>query len=159
MRKKIWILIGSIICAIAILHIAWLVYHSIVFGKYERITYDESVPGVHIANKNGETFSVSKIQYLQFNGNLGITKDNNYYLLVWPKLFRATEYGFMVLNDNTQTYYFYVDAEGTLVNEDQLNADERSIFSKNENIVKDLIEIFKDWTIAAYNGERSFFES
>jgi hypothetical protein len=158
MNKKTRIALGIVLGAVILLHITWGAYHMELFGKYKRITKDENVPGIHIASRNGDTFSISKMKYLQFSGNLGISTGNDQHLLIWPKFFGHHVYGLMVVSDNV-IYNFYIDEEGSLLNGNQFGAAGQEVFEKNKEVASELIETFHAWTVAAEKRDQDFFDA
>lgn len=140
-----------------VINMAWLTHHHILFGKFEKITRDSSVPGVYISPKDGLTFSVSKNKYLSFGGNLGISDPKEgIYLIIWPHIFKDYEFGFMIMNDNG-TYNFVVDESGELQNGDLFTDEAIEFFKLNSGKLFFLIDEYEQWKEAAEKGDKSFF--
>lgn len=155
-RKKIIVLL-IIIISFFILNAFWLAYHYALFGKYEKITKDPSVPGAYISPKDNLTFSVSNKKYLNFGGNLGISDPKKgVYLIIWPHMFRDFEYGFMIMTDNG-TYNYYVDEFGELQNAVQLTSEDILLFKSKKSELSFLISEYKEWKIAAEKGDNNYF--
>ncbi|MBQ7674585.1 MAG: hypothetical protein IJT36_08810 [Alphaproteobacteria bacterium] len=156
-RKKIIALL-IIIISFFILNAFWLVHHYALFGKYEKITKDPSVPGAYISPKDDLTFSVSKIRYLNFGGNLGISDpEKGIYLIIWPHLFKDYEYGFMIMAKN-ETYNYYIDENGKLLNGDLFSEEALNTFKTNNKEVLFLINEYNQWKLAAEKNDKTFFD-
>ena len=162
MRKhlsKTRIIFLILFSVILIVSITWGIHHHMLFGKYENITFDYSVPGAKISYKDNLTFSVSKTRYLDFGGNLGIVDaENGRYLIVWPSLFNDNTYGFM-MTDTEQTYNFLIDLKGNLLNKDDFPYTVQLIYDNNKIHAIYLLEQFSQWSKAAEKDDRSFFET
>lgn len=157
-KKILTACIAMLGCTVLALTAVWGVYHQLVFGKYEKITFDENIPNAHISARNNMTFSVSKTVWLKFGGNFGIVNiDEHKYLIVWPTLFHGNTYGFM-MSDETQTYTFLVNEQGDLLNSDDFTQEVCLKFENNKDDVRYLLSEFDAWTKAAENKDRSFFD-
>lgn len=152
---KICVIILSVFIAI---NAVWLIHHFLVFGKYEKITFDEAIPNAKVSLKNNLTFSVSKAQYLNFAGNLGIVAaEDEKFLIVWPTLLEGNTYGFM-MSDETQTYNFVVDEFGNLLNGDEFAESAKAVYAENKDYAQYLLSEFNAWTEAAEKCDYSFFD-
>lgn len=147
-----------LVSVILVLNITWGIYHQILFGKYENITFDDTVPGAKISYKDNLTFSVSKTKYLDFGGNLGIVDaENERYLIIWPSLSNGYSYGFMA-SDNEQSYNFLIDSNGNLLNKDDFPQSAQLFYEDNKDHALYLLEKFQQWSKAADQNDRTFFE-
>lgn len=154
-KKKL--IFSLVIVIFIIINAFWIIHHKMLFGKYERITKDPSVPNAYISLKGNLTFSVSKTKYLNFGGNLGVSNpEKGMYLIIWPHMFRGFEYGFMIMTDNG-TYNYYVDELGELQNAYQLISEDILLFESNKSELSFLISEYKEWKIAAEKGDKSYF--
>lgn len=157
-NKKIRICAVFLLSLFVALNVAWGIHHILVFGKYEKITKDESVPNANVSARDNLTFSVSKTKYLNFGGNLGIvaTEDEKY-LIIWPTLFKGNSFGFMTSDEN-QTYNFVIDEFGNLLNSDDFTESAQAVYADNKEYAQYLLSEFNAWSKAAENSDFSFFD-
>ena len=150
-HKKITVAVLTILIAFLLLNCIWAVYHHIVFGSYERVTKNDYYAGANISIKDGRVYSVSDMTYLSFGGNLSINdQENKCFLLVWLTLSDEPKIGFTV-----GQYNFYIDKDGNLAREEDDIAEKA--YEENRDLALDLLNDYNEWTKAAENNDRTFF--
>ena len=93
-----------------------------------------------IGELDGYTYNVKIPDYLSFTGNLGIQKrqDSDCALIIWPGIFKETEYGVFHEDENGRSYAVELtaDAEPAANTSDE----EKWLVDKHRDKIDDLLD-------------------
>ncbi|MFT8322121.1 MAG: hypothetical protein ABF649_14575 [Bacillus sp. (in: firmicutes)] len=144
MKKKVLIILASIVGVIIAYSLMWFLNNQIVFNKYEKGFEDIGINKTKSIKEY--TLSVKKSDYGSFTGNLAITnEDGSLTIIIWPSLF-GMENGIMINEDNN-TYQIMVKKNFDVLDETdeygkQLIEKYREDLSKMKEIANDEWNIY-----------------
>lgn len=138
MKKKILIILGSLLALFAVVNLLWFGWSRIKYSAYTKDLSKIESPSVivprYAANDADDfDYSVKYPDYLSLTGNLAVgfpsSADNPFSdgLIIWPKVFGGYEYG-VILNpreDDPEGYMFDIDAQGNAIQEEYQEVAER----------------------------------
>ena len=107
-----WVIALAVILALFGLYN--LIWYTVVWNKYGKLTEGMKELYYHrtyvIDELDGYTYNVKIPDYLSFTGNLGIQKsqDSDCALIIWPGIFKETEYGVFLEEENGRSYAYDV---------------------------------------------------
>jgi len=108
MKPRKWTIV--LVAILVLFGLYNLIWYAVVWGKYEKFVEGMRELYYHrtyvIDELDGYTYNVKIPNYLSFTGNLGIqrTQDANCALIVWPKIFKETEYGVILKDESGRNY-------------------------------------------------------
>jgi hypothetical protein len=127
--QKILLLIS--ISIFALFNISWFLITSIKYQPYIEVIPKNEYGFYGFTDEEGYNYNVKKPDYLSYTGNLGITdKNNEFALIIWPKMFGKYKYGLRIQKDN-EAYEIYV------------NENLEPILQEDNESIKSLIEKYK----------------
>ena len=110
-----WVIALAVILALFGLYN--LIWYTVVWNKYGKLTEGMKELYYHrtyvIDELDGYTYNVKIPDYLSFTGNLGIQKsqDSDCALIIWPGIFKETEYGVFLEEENGRSYAVELTAD------------------------------------------------
>ncbi len=136
----------------------WCYFRFCLFGPFLRITKDNRFPEEHISIRNGTTYSISNISYLNFRGNLAIFKENDSGLIVWLHIFKPVQYGFSFVGTNGREYQVMIDDSCNLIDGNDLPDSVVKQYYTHLKDVEELFYKFKAWKEASQKEDRNYFD-
>lgn len=133
-KKRVKIVVASIIALLITWNLVWFAYYSIGFNKYTEPLDD--MYGVKMLIKDDYTYSVKKPSYLSFVGNIAMTASNHEGLIMWPNLFGEDVYGITILVNN-ERYDILLDENINLVGKTN-NRDAEKVLKENKEKIENL---------------------
>jgi len=153
MKKKTKIFISIMLFFVVTFVLYHSFWHFVVLAKSEEFSNADEFQEIHenlsYLLTDGEiVYNVEYPFYLSLTGNLAVqANEGDFALIIWPQVFGATTFGFMMFNsENNQSYEIELDENRNALDEDFL-----PVVNEHSEIIDYLFErAYKMWGIDSH---------